>query len=171
MQHQIPFLQLIRMVHWVPVSGDPGLWPYFDHQCRHTQLSPEVKYRRLSSCLSLGGQHCSPRLKASRTWNYRSVAAQEMWDPMTWRCVKTRKQEDLLPVLSKGSWDSPVRWCPDTGPWHIFSSGMLSALRCMNGQPWRNTECWNAPQGKKMTEKNSPGHRWTVLAFVFQLCL
>lgn len=153
MQHQLPFLQLSRTVHWAPVSGAPGLWHYFVHQYRHTQLSPEVKHRRVSSCPGLGGQHCSSGLKASGTWNHRSVAAQQTWDPMTWRRVRPRKELELLPVCSKGSWDSPVGQHPDTGLWHIFSSEMLSALCYMNGQPFRNTECWNAPRGKTTTHK------------------
>lgn len=153
MQHQALFLQLSRTVHQVPVSGVPGLWHYFVHQCRHAQLSPEVKCRRLSSCPSLGGQHCSLGLQASGTWSHRSIAAQQTWDPMTWRCVRPRKEQDLLPVRSRESWNSPVGQYPDTGLWHIFSSGTLSAMWYRNGQPFRNTEGWNAPWGKMVAEK------------------
>lgn len=71
---------------------------------------------------------------------------------MTCRCVRPSKELILLPVHSKESWNSPVGLYPDTGPRHIFSSGMLSAVCYLNGQPFRNTECWNASQAKKMAE-------------------
>lgn len=152
MQHQILFLQPHRMVHWVPLSGAPGLWHYFFHQYRHTQSGPAVKHRRLSSCPSLGGQHCSSGLKASGTWNHRSVAAQQTWHPMTWRCVRPRKELDLLPVCSKGSWvalwDGTQTQSHDT-----YSAQGCYQLCYTNGQPFRNTECWNAPQAKKTAEK------------------
>lgn len=109
--------------------------------------------QRLSSCLSLGGHCCSPGLRACGTSHHRSVAAQQTQDPvMTWRCVRPSKELNLLPVHSIESWNSPVELHPDTGPWHILSSGMLSAMCYLNGQPFRNTECWNAPQAK-MAEK------------------
>lgn len=126
--------------------------------CSSVQMC-SVKFRgqtqRLSSCPSLGGHCCSSGLRACGTSHHRSVAAQQTWDPvMTWRCVRPSKESNLLPVHSKESWNSPVGLYPDTGLWHIFSSGMLSAVCYPNRQPFRNTECWNAPQAKKMAEKN-----------------
>lgn len=116
--------------------------------------------QRLSSCPSLGGHCCSSGLRACGTSHHRSVAAQHTRDPvMTWRCVRPSKELNLLPVHSKEGWNSPVGLYPDTGPWHVFSSGMLSAVCYPNGQPFRNTECWNAPQAKKMAEKFA----WTPL--------
>lgn len=123
--------------------------------------------QRLSSCPSWGGHCCSSGLRACGTSHHRSVAAQQTQDAvMTWRCVRPSKELNLLPVHSKESWNSPVGLHPDTGQWHILSSGMLSAVLCyLNGQPFRNTECWNAPQAK-MAEKNLPGLLWTVPAHI-----
>lgn len=110
--------------------------------------------QRLSSCPSLGGHCCSSGLRAFGTSHHRSVAAQQTEDPvMTWRCVRPSKKLNLLPVHSKESWNSPVGLYPDTGLWHLFSSGTLSAVCYLNGQLFRNTECWTAPQAKNMAEK------------------
>lgn len=153
MQHQILFLQLSRTVHWVLMSAAPGLWHYFAHRYRQTQLSSGIKRRRLRSCPSLGSHRCFSGRKASVTWNHSSVAAQQTWGLMTWRCSRPAKKLGLPPVHSKGSWDSPVGQYADTKPWHICSSGISSVMCYTNGQPFRNTECWNAPQGKKTAEK------------------
>ena len=141
------FLQLSRTVHWVLVSEAPGLWHHFIHWYSHTQLHSEVKCRRLSSCTSLGSQHCSSGLKAPATWNHRPVAAQQTWDPITRRCVRPRKGLGLLPACSQGSWDSSVprhqaMRHSAQGCYQLCVIGMDSTLETLNAETLHRERRW-----------------------------
>lgn len=137
-------MQSIRSDCPGPHQPGPGVksWALalFCSSVKKCSVKSRGQTQRLSSCPSLGGHCCSSGLTACGTSHHRSVAAQQTEDPvMTWRCVRPSKELNLLPVHSKESWNSPVGLYPDTGLWHIFSSGTLSAVCYLNGQPLRNT--------------------------------
>lgn len=133
------------------VSG-AGLWHYFVHRYRSARWSPEVKRKDKASVWAWevtaapqGSEHLGHHITG--LWQHNRQRTQ--WWPGD---VSGQARSWICCLSTARKLEQPC----GTVPRHravTLRSGTLSAVCYLNGQPFRNTECWNAPQAKKMAEK------------------